>query len=61
MVANLETSILEMIQIAKDDALAPLNATTENLAERIAACEHYQGDINEVATLRAKIASLKRK
>lgn len=61
MVANLETSILEIIQTALNDALTPVNATIENLAEKIVACEHYQKAQRNLRLYEPKLQSLKRK
>uniref|UniRef100_M1DVK2 Polyprotein protein n=1 Tax=Solanum tuberosum TaxID=4113 RepID=M1DVK2_SOLTU len=57
---NLEASFPSMIQNALVDAVTPLTTIIYALAASIAVCEHNQGAKDEVTTLKATIAELRK-
>uniref|UniRef100_M1DNV7 Polyprotein protein n=1 Tax=Solanum tuberosum TaxID=4113 RepID=M1DNV7_SOLTU len=58
--ASLDASIPGMIQIVVTNAITPLSTTIAALVARIAICEHNQEATEEVTTLKAAIAELRR-
>ncbi|XP_049378081.1 uncharacterized protein LOC125842820 [Solanum stenotomum] len=58
--ARLVASISGMIQTSLSDAVTPLSVTIDSLAARITVYERGQGVTDEVTTLKAAIAALRR-